>query len=89
MCPTMLQGIYMSLDGIRLRQATAADADFIYRVVETTMRGYAEQVWGSFSEEYNRKSIAESIGSGIYTLIEHEGLDIGALAVERYSTTSS
>lgn len=76
----------MSLDGIRLRQATAADADFIYRIVETTMRGYVEQVWGSFSEEYNRKNIAESIGSGIYTLIEHEGLDIGALAVERYST---
>jgi GNAT superfamily N-acetyltransferase len=76
----------MSPDGIRLRQATAADADFIYRVVETTMRGYVEQIWGSFSEEYNRKNIAESIGSGIYSLIEHEGLDIGALAVERHAT---
>jgi GNAT superfamily N-acetyltransferase len=76
----------MSLDGIRLRQATAADADFIYRIVETTMRGYVEQIWGSFSEEYNRKSIDESIGSGVYSLIEHAGLDIGALAVERHST---
>ena len=76
----------MSPDGIRLRQATAADADFIYRVVEATMRRYVEQIWGSFSEEYNRKNIAESIGSGIYSLIEHEGLDIGALAVERHAT---
>jgi GNAT superfamily N-acetyltransferase len=76
----------MSLEGIRLRQATAADADFIYRVVETTMRGYVERIWGSFSEEYNRKNIAESIGSGIYSLIEHEGLAVGALAVERHAT---
>jgi GNAT superfamily N-acetyltransferase len=76
----------MSLDRIRLRQATAADAEVIYRLVETTMRGYVEEIWGSFSEEYNRKSIAESIGTGTYSLIEHEGLDIGALAVERHST---
>jgi hypothetical protein len=76
----------MALDAIRLRQATAADAEFIYRLVETTMRGYVEQIWGSFSEEYNRKNIAESIGAGTYSLIEHEGLDIGALAVERHST---
>jgi GNAT superfamily N-acetyltransferase len=76
----------MSLDGIRLRQAKATDAEFIYGLVEATMRVYVEQIWGSFSEEYNRKNIAESIGTGTYSLIEHEGLDIGALAVERHST---
>ncbi len=50
------------------------------------MRGYVEQIWGSFSEEYNRKDIARSIGSGIYSIIEWEGQDIGALAVERHPT---
>ena len=50
------------------------------------MRGYVEQIWGSFSEEYNRKDIARSIASGIYSIIEYDGLDIGALAVERHPT---
>jgi GNAT superfamily N-acetyltransferase len=76
----------MSLDGIRLRQAKAADAEFIYRLVEGTMRVYVEQIWGSFSEDYNRKNVTECIASGIYSLIECEGRDIGALAVERHST---
>jgi ribosomal protein S18 acetylase RimI-like enzyme len=76
----------MSLEGIRMRPATAADAEFIYHVVETTMRGYVEQIWGSFSEDYNRKNIAETIEAGIYSLIEREGRPIGALAVERHPT---
>ena len=50
------------------------------------MRRYVEQIWGSFSEEYNRKDIARSIASGIYSIIEWEGQDIGALAVERHPT---
>ena len=76
----------MSLGAIGLRQAQAIDAEFIYRVVETTMRGYVEQIWGSFSEEYNRKNVDESIAAGIYSVIECEGLNIGALAVERHPT---
>src|SRR6185436_16023659 len=44
------------------------------------------QIWGSFSEEYNRKNAAESIAAGIYSVIEREGQDIGALAVERHPT---
>jgi len=76
----------MSLDGIRLRQATPSDAEFIYRLVEATMRAYVEQIWGSFSEEYNRKNVNECIASGIYLLIQQEGRDIGAIAVERHST---
>lgn len=50
------------------------------------MRGYVEQIWGSFSEAYNRKDVAGSIASGIYSIIESEGQDIGALAVERHPT---
>jgi GNAT superfamily N-acetyltransferase len=76
----------MSLGDIQLREAKASDADFIYQVVETTMRAYVEQIWGSFSEEYNRKNIAESIAAGIYSIIRFDGQEIGALAVERHST---
>jgi GNAT superfamily N-acetyltransferase len=76
----------MSPGAIGVRQAQEADAEFIYRVVETTMRGYVEQIWGSFSEEYNRKNVDELIAAGMYSVIECEGGNIGALAVERYPT---
>lgn len=78
--------MYMPLHAIALRQAKITDAEFIYRVVETTMRVYVEQIWGSFSEDYNRKNVAESLASGIYSVIQYEGQDIGALAVERHAT---
>ena len=76
----------MRPDAITLRPATSENAEFIYRLVETTMRGYVEQIWGSFSEEYSRKGVAEEIAAGIYSIIECKGEDIGAIAVERHST---
>jgi GNAT superfamily N-acetyltransferase len=69
---------------LTFREATSADAGFIFRVVETTMRAYVEQIWGSFSEAYNRKNIAHTIAAGSYSIIELEGEDIGALSVERH-----
>ena len=78
--------MHMPRDAIGLRQAQAGDAEFIYRLVETTMRAYVEQVWGSFSEAYTRKDVAGSIASGIYSIVECGGDDIGALAVERHPT---
>lgn len=71
---------------IRLREATTQDADFIYQLVEKTMRGYVEQLWGSFSEAYNRKHIAEAIPGRSYSIISLGGQDIGAMAVERHAT---
>jgi GNAT superfamily N-acetyltransferase len=70
-------------DDITLRPALELDADFIYRVVEETMRSYVQQTWGSFSEELTRKSIAESLAAGHYSIVEHGGRDIGAIAIER------
>jgi GNAT superfamily N-acetyltransferase len=67
----------------RLRDASSSDADFIYRVVEQTMRGYVEKVWGRFNEEMNRKSIAATIAAGNYAIIRHGAEDAGALSVER------
>ena len=71
---------------IECRIATPGDADFIYRVVEITMRRYVEQTWGSFPEDGNRKAAAEKIAAGIYSVIQTDGEDVGALAVERHST---
>ena len=71
---------------LRFRPATMADAEFIYRLIEATMRSYAEQVWGQFSEDYNRKSIAETINAGNYLLILLEAEKVGALSVERFPT---
>jgi GNAT superfamily N-acetyltransferase len=70
---------------IKFRQATTADAEFIYRLVEVTMRSYVEQIWGSFSEEYNRKNIAETIAAKNCSIIEYQDEDIGAISIERHS----
>jgi GNAT superfamily N-acetyltransferase len=50
------------------------------------MRAYVEQIWGSFSEEYNRKDVAQSIAAGIYSIIRCDSQDVGALAIERHPT---
>jgi GNAT superfamily N-acetyltransferase len=76
----------MQISDIRLRAATENDANFIYRIIETTMRSYVEQIWGAFSEEYNRRNVAETIRGQGYSIITIKGQDVGALAVERHST---
>jgi GNAT superfamily N-acetyltransferase len=79
-----MAGMQTAQRDIDFREATSADADFIYRVVETTMRSYVEQVWGSFSEDYSRKNIAETIAAKKYAIIQYQGEDIGAISVERH-----
>jgi len=69
---------------MELRRATAADADFIYRLVEVTMRSYVEQTWGTFNEEVTRKNNAELIAAGYCSIIHLRGEDIGAISVERH-----
>jgi GNAT superfamily N-acetyltransferase len=66
--------------------ATADDAEFVYRVVETTMRDYVVRTWGAFNEEVSRKAAAEKIAAKSYRVIQFDGEDVGALAVERFST---
>jgi GNAT superfamily N-acetyltransferase len=68
------------------RVATSDDAEFIYRVVETTMRRYVELTWGSFNEDGNRKAVAEKIAGKTYSVVQFGGEDVGALAVERLAT---
>jgi ribosomal protein S18 acetylase RimI-like enzyme len=66
-----------------LRTACPADAEFIYRLVDSTMRSYVEQIWGQFNDEYNRKQVADQIAAGIYSIVLVDGNEIGAVAVER------
>jgi len=74
----------LTVASVALRPASPADADFIYRLVEVTMRSYVEQTWGSFSEELNRRNIAETIAARNYSIIQCRGEDIGAISVERH-----
>lgn len=76
----------MRAESITLRPAQAGDEPFICRLVETTMRGYVEKIWGAFSEDYNRRSVVDTIGAGLYSIIVQDGRDIGAVAVERHPT---
>ena len=41
------------------RLATAADADFVYRLNELTMRSYVEQTWGAWDEDFQRTFFKE------------------------------
>ena len=47
------------------------------------MRSYVEQTWGTFSEALTRKSVVEALAAGHYSIIEDEGDDVGAVAIER------
>jgi GNAT superfamily N-acetyltransferase len=71
---------------VELRVALTTNAEFIYRVIETTMRGYVEKTWGSFKEETTRKNVAELIAAQEYAILQFEGQDIGALSVQRSPT---
>jgi GNAT superfamily N-acetyltransferase len=68
----------------RFTLATAADAGFIYSLIEMTMRSYVEQVWGHFSEDRNRTHVSEAIAAGHYSIIALEHIRVGALCVERH-----
>jgi ribosomal protein S18 acetylase RimI-like enzyme len=74
----------MTVESVGLRQASQADADFIYRLVEVTMRSYVERIWGSFSEAYNRQNIAETIAAKNYSIVQCGEEDVGAISVERH-----
>lgn len=68
----------------RFTLATATDAEFIYGLIDTTMRSYVEQVWGHFNEDRNRTHVSEAIAAGHYSIIALEHARVGALCVERH-----
>ena len=50
------------------------------------MRVYIEEVFGSFSEDRVRKDITDAINKQTYSIVQHQGKNIGALSVERHPT---
>lgn len=71
---------------VELRRASAGDADFVYSLVETTMRGYVEQTWNRWDEQGVRKFFREAMSRGSLQIVCECDVSIGALAVERHPT---
>lgn len=80
----MLPDAKTPVTDLAFRTAAAEDAEFVFRVVETTMRDYNEKQWGAFDVEGSRMAIDERIAAGTLEVIRFEGADIGVLRVERH-----
>jgi glyoxylase I family protein len=74
------------LTQITLRTATSEDVEFIAGLIEATTRSYIEQTWGAFSRKLTEETVSRAVSSGTYSIVELEGEDVGALAVEHEST---
>ena len=61
---------------IELRSATASDAEYLLRLEETCMRGYAEALWGT----WNPGKTAEAFDATNHRLIERDGVVVGCIA---------
>lgn len=71
---------------IELRRASVGDAEFVYSLVETTMRGYVEQTWNRWDEQGVRKFFREAESRGSLQIVCECDVSIGALAVEKHPT---
>ena len=67
----------------QLRPAFTADADFVTRVIETTMRAHVERTWGSFSADETRRRVLGNIEAGNCSIIRWENQDIGVFTIAR------
>ena len=70
----------------QLRPAFAADAGFITRVIEATMRAYIERTWGSFDADEMRRRVLGNIEAGRSSIIRWENQDIGVFTIAREPT---
>ena len=69
-----------------LRPALQGDADFVIRVIETTMRGHIERTWGSFNEEQTRQRVAALVAAQTCSIIQWQHQDVGVLTIVREPT---
>jgi ribosomal protein S18 acetylase RimI-like enzyme len=71
---------------LSLRQASVADAEFAYQVLNRTMREYVEGTFGLWSEvEVRAKTFADA-AAGRSQVIEFHGQAIGIMTVTRTET---
>src|SRR5262245_30978884 len=70
----------------QLRPASQSDADFVFRVIETTMRGHIERTWGSFDAEQTRRRVATFIAAQASSIIRWQHIDVAVLTIVSEST---
>ena len=67
--------------GIGLRPATERDAEFVYRVRVSGMKGHVTRLWG-WDEEEQRARFAERRATSTFEIVTVDGVDIGVLSVD-------
>lgn len=68
------------------RRVGIEDADFLFELCEATMRGYVEQVWGSWNAAGVRAHLAEQARAGAFFALDLDGMRVGAVAFEQHDT---
>ena len=74
--------MWMDMDNLRLRKATADDSEFAYLTKKAAFRKYAEKVWG-WDEDEQRQLHERRFASQDFQVIQVSGIDVGILAVVR------
>ncbi len=66
-----------------LRDATAADREWLYQLNRATMRDYVVQTWGAWDEAFQRQYFDDRYTPEGRQIIVVEGADAGGLIVHR------
>jgi len=69
-----------------LRSASAGDAEFVYGVIEATMRDYVVAIWGHWNEAAVLEEAQAICRAGQAQIIQVDGAAVGMLLVERHAT---
>lgn len=64
-----------------LRPATTEDRDFLYSLLETTLRGYVEELWG-WDDTFQQERFDERFDPDFMEVICIEGKDVGCISLE-------
>lgn len=71
---------------LTLVAAQAADADYLYTLIESTMRVYVEDAHGNWPESEARNLIRTGIENGALKLVLAGGIPIGAIQTTEHDT---
>jgi len=69
--------------GAVLRNATSEDAEFAVLTERETMQAYAMATWGEWRAAEARQRAVDNVLAGRTEIIEHDGVPVGVLRVER------
>lgn len=69
-----------------LRRLVPEEADYLFELCEATMRGYVEQVWGSWNEAAVRAHLTNRAQVGAFFSIYVRDSRVGAVSFERHET---